>query len=841
MIIIKKMATVVTCYYRIPSKHSSSEYDSWIKNLLDNFSVKSKMIIFTSKSLETYFRDLIGERTNFVIYYRELNELEVFQKYNWIWRIQYMMDPQKDIRSIGCYVIWNSKFDFLKEAIERNPFNSDKFVWSDIGNFRDISNKHLLKSFPDYAKISGDKLDIVKVSDFPDKDFFFHETHLSGSIFGSGKSTILKIRELFFEMFEKYIDNNKFIGCDQQILTSVYCKNKELFNIVECDTELIDKWFYLYSYYSHSQKDLKLKMALIGPGIMSIPPQGWGAVEILIWDYYNELRKRNIDVDIINEICSNYFEQSDPNSDYTRNLIHKINSGNYDFVHIHYDVLFHIIPHLNAKKIGFSSHYPYIDQIDKHASDGYDKIFKFIISNKKNINFVLAKKDKEFLEKNGAMNVYLLENGIDYSQFNLSMEPSKFNRTVYLGKIDKRKNQSNYQDIDCIDFVGPLNDDQFNISKNYLGMWTRGEVQSKLTEYGNLLLVSNGEADPLIVKEAIMSGLGVVINDSSAKNLEEREFITILDNNRVNDLEYVREKIEENRRNCVDNREKIRHYGILNFSWDKLLNNYLGNIMSEPFGMTIVTTLIDIRREELGDGRKISEYLEWFKETLKLNCNMYVFVEEKFVEFVMNNRPKNYNTRIVVTSIEHSYYYKYINQMRQIVTSQEYRVKIAHPNRVECVLPEYNVIQYSKFGWLDFAIDENKFSSSYFFWLDAGASRFFNNVDLTYPFKNEKLLEESNQKFIIQKRLDLEYYPINEDFIWKSDNLMKGGMFGGHQNIVKIIGKKVEEKFQGMLRNNNVNNEQLAIAMVWKENPDLFYLIDDKNQKPLDLLNYFLH
>ena len=35
-----------------------------------------------------------------------------------------------------------------------------------------------------------------------------------------------------------------------------------------------------------------MKLSIIGPGIMPIPPQGWGAVEILIWDLkcaYEEL------------------------------------------------------------------------------------------------------------------------------------------------------------------------------------------------------------------------------------------------------------------------------------------------------------------------------------------------------------------------------------------------------------------------------------------------------------------------------------------------------------------------------------------------------------------------
>ena len=49
-----------------------------------------------------------------------------------------------------------------------------------------------------------------------------------------------------------------------------------------------------------------MKIALIGPGIMSIPPQGWGAVEILIWDYAKELEELGHFVDIINSRNMNY-------------------------------------------------------------------------------------------------------------------------------------------------------------------------------------------------------------------------------------------------------------------------------------------------------------------------------------------------------------------------------------------------------------------------------------------------------------------------------------------------------------------------------------------------------
>ena len=43
-----------------------------------------------------------------------------------------------------------------------------------------------------------------------------------------------------------------------------------------------------------------MRIAQIGPGIMPIPPDGWGAVEMLIWDYYQVLTELGHEVDIIN-------------------------------------------------------------------------------------------------------------------------------------------------------------------------------------------------------------------------------------------------------------------------------------------------------------------------------------------------------------------------------------------------------------------------------------------------------------------------------------------------------------------------------------------------------------
>ena len=43
-----------------------------------------------------------------------------------------------------------------------------------------------------------------------------------------------------------------------------------------------------------------MRIAIVGPGIMPIPPTGWGAVEILIWDSKVALEKLGHEVKIVN-------------------------------------------------------------------------------------------------------------------------------------------------------------------------------------------------------------------------------------------------------------------------------------------------------------------------------------------------------------------------------------------------------------------------------------------------------------------------------------------------------------------------------------------------------------
>jgi hypothetical protein len=312
-----------------------------------------------------------------------------------------------------------------------------------------------------------------------------------------------------------------------------------------------------------------MRIALIGPGIMPIPPNGWGAVEILIWDYYQELTRLGNDVTIINT----------PNQ---TEIIERVNAGEFDFVHLHYDVFYPILYHLRVPKIAVTTHYPYIDVLLKHHGDGYQPIFDFLVKQNFVYQFVLAEKDMQTFLRFGANPDRLkkIKNGIDSSLFQFQAVPPKFNKTVYLGKITPRKNQAKYQSLKDVDFVGNIDDSRFDTSRtNYLGEWSRDQIHQGLTNYGNLLLISNGEADPLVVKEALIAGLGVVMNQSSAENLEKDvDFITILEESRLNDFEYIQQRVEENRKLSLKKRTEIREYGIRHFDISQEVRRYLQTI-----------------------------------------------------------------------------------------------------------------------------------------------------------------------------------------------------------------------------------------------------------------------
>ncbi len=311
-----------------------------------------------------------------------------------------------------------------------------------------------------------------------------------------------------------------------------------------------------------------MKCALIGPGCMTIPPNGWGAVESIVWDYYEILSSQNHQVIIINE-----GELS--------NIIQKTNQENPDVVHIMYDDHITIAPHIKCKKILYTTHFAYITHPDfeNKYSHYFHNIFIKLIENQSYITFnVISKELLHVYEKYGFTGKYnIIHNGARSDVFSYKEIPEYETKSVYIGKIEERKSQYKYQGIKDIHFVGNFHNSSFDRNNsNYLGEWSKLVLYENLTKYANLILLSDGEADPLVVKEALIAGLGVVVSECASANLDlSKPFITIIPNNKLNDIDYVTDKIDENRRISVRMRKEIREYAVSNFSWEVLVKKYV--------------------------------------------------------------------------------------------------------------------------------------------------------------------------------------------------------------------------------------------------------------------------
>lgn len=261
--LLEKSVTVVTAYYRIKSKHNAQTYDEWIRNLLLNVGDSCKMVIFTSPELLTYLNLMCKKNkkgAEFTVISIPIKDFKIVQEYPPdVWSHQYSLDPQKACgRTIECYLIWNSKLWFIKQAMERNIYRSDKYVWIDIGSFRNNNPSvcaSILEKFPSYDRVSTDKIDITLIRPYlpheMNQKIFFNSLHLGG-MFGGGVHAIHQLYELFYDSLHLYLSKKHFAGCDQQILSTCYMRNPKLFNLVTKKNphDVWDVWFYLYKYWN---------------------------------------------------------------------------------------------------------------------------------------------------------------------------------------------------------------------------------------------------------------------------------------------------------------------------------------------------------------------------------------------------------------------------------------------------------------------------------------------------------------------------------------------------------------------------------------------------------------
>jgi hypothetical protein len=227
----KSKNTMVIAYFRVESKYKPEKYETWMTNI---FSLQDCMVVFTQPDMVETVRRLrahAADRTVIVVQ-PSPTDLPVSRLYRdthtHFWEDQLLMDKEaKRHRSFALFWIWLSKSWWVTQAVQRNFFRSDFYMYSDIGCFRSAAwnDKTLLQHTsivptdtvmwmahhqpnPPATRLWNDK--------FQEKPHFYH----SGSQGAGTAEAWQRFHAVFAETMDQFASHGLFIGEDQCILQS---------------------------------------------------------------------------------------------------------------------------------------------------------------------------------------------------------------------------------------------------------------------------------------------------------------------------------------------------------------------------------------------------------------------------------------------------------------------------------------------------------------------------------------------------------------------------------------------------------------------------------------------
>jgi hypothetical protein len=254
--------TIVTAYFRLKSKYPAKKYEGpWLRNFM---SLQDNLVIFTQTDMVEKIKSLRShalDRT--VIISMDLSDLPLGQMGAKFWQRQLDMDPERlNHQSYQLFWVWLSKSWFVLQAINLNLFQSDFFMWSDIGCFRHTMYNHVkLIENPEFAGetilwMAHHKPNPPPYPIWNDKlgqpQYFFH----SGSQAAGKKTAWRSFHEQYAHTLDVFVRSGLFIGEDQCVLQATCQRNPLLCAYVPFD-QVSDNNYFGVRYVLHFKGDYK--------------------------------------------------------------------------------------------------------------------------------------------------------------------------------------------------------------------------------------------------------------------------------------------------------------------------------------------------------------------------------------------------------------------------------------------------------------------------------------------------------------------------------------------------------------------------------------------------------
>jgi hypothetical protein len=274
--------TIVTCYYKFPSKHSYENYEKWISTFLTL--IKQPIVIFCDQESNDMILKLREWNIqNTLIINKPFNQLYCNQ-YIDHWHKDYERDYEKHIHNPNLYIIWNEKNKFVEQAININFFKTDYFCWCDIGCFRDnlenYSEKYKLFPIID-TNTNKNKITLFNILPFEENEvqqiiqmkhneipfsniITNKDVRISGTIYLGHINAWKLFIPVYYKILEKFIENDCFAGVDQNILATLVVLYPSIVNRI--DGRCYRDWYYFQEYFTINETNRQIILSPITSG-----------------------------------------------------------------------------------------------------------------------------------------------------------------------------------------------------------------------------------------------------------------------------------------------------------------------------------------------------------------------------------------------------------------------------------------------------------------------------------------------------------------------------------------------------------------------------------------------
>lgn len=148
-------------------------------------------------------------------------------------------NPSKD--TIGYMFVQCHKTEWLRKAIELNPFQTENYTWIDFGIYHMIKNDQLLKESIE-TLVTTKQYPLVRIASCIDPrepcySDIYHQVvwFFAGSVVGGNSESLIKFADIMKEFCIKIIQEKKHIMWEVNIWYLIYREFPEIFDFYLCD------------------------------------------------------------------------------------------------------------------------------------------------------------------------------------------------------------------------------------------------------------------------------------------------------------------------------------------------------------------------------------------------------------------------------------------------------------------------------------------------------------------------------------------------------------------------------------------------------------------------------